>query len=126
MSKNALLICDPAISDLPITATPTNADQWPSSAATELFYDNLIAIVKRGYLGVRVKVAQMSDGSFLTMPAHNLSTPEGRMVRHLLESATAGSQPQTDEVMAKLEQEYIGQGLQLPEPIVSAGDGVTR
>lgn len=123
MNKRYIVLIDPSISPLPLTGEVADTDLWPSPEATEQYFDNVIALVERGFKGVRIKVADTSDGSFIAATPIDLSSPEGRMVGCLGLLASAGNQPPTCECMAILERVYREQHLPLPSPQTDAGEG---
>lgn len=103
-----------------------DADNWPSKNAADLFSKNLIAIVKRGFQGVRLQWTQRENGQILMAPAFNMATPEGRMFQWLHAIATKGRQLPTAEVVAILERVYREHNLPLPCPADESGKEGSR
>jgi hypothetical protein len=103
-----------------------NADSWPSKTATDLFSENLIAIVERGFQGVRLRWSQRANGQILMAPAFNMATPEGRLGKCLQAIATKGRQLLTAEVIAILERVYREQNLPLPSSPDESGKEGSR
>lgn len=102
------------------------ADNWPSKNATDLFSENLIAIVKRGFQGVRLRWTQRENRQILMAPAFNMATPEGRMGQCLHTFATKGHQLPTAEVISILERVYREHNLPLPSPADESGKAGSR
>ena len=63
MSTSVVLVVDPQVVAFPFLCEPENIDNWPSVKASEQFVENLVAIVERGFVGVRVRTGERGDAA---------------------------------------------------------------
>ncbi len=106
MTISMVAISDPEVGNTFFFGELDNTDSWPSRAATDQFSENLVAIVERGFQGVRLRSFQRANGQTLNVPAFDTATPEGRMFQRLYAMAKKGRQLPAAEVIAILERDY--------------------
>lgn len=114
MKISMVSISDPVVGDQFFCGELDNADNWPSKAATDQFSENLVAIVERGFQGIRLRSFQRANGQTLNAPAFDTATPEGRMFQRLYAMAKKGRQLPAAEVIAILERDYREHNSPLP------------
>lgn len=92
-------------------------DDWENVAGRKLIFAIAQAIVDAGYKGVWIEIlGQIDDGELAWTIYQDPRTPEGRMVRCLMNLAAVGKDLCPPyQALAMLDQAYRDQGLQLPK-----------
>jgi hypothetical protein len=116
MSNTILVMGDARAGHLPYAIEPEDADAWHNPAGETRMGEILVAIVKAGFPGIKIKVlGKTSAGRLLWNLFYNVETPEGRLAQALYAFAKAGNKLfPVDEALSILERVYREQGLPLP------------
>ena len=100
---------------MPYIAEPENIDLWPSAQATRRAHETLIELFSRGYEGVKLQVAKLSDGHTLIDYQLDAETAAGRFAQIVMMLAKSGRAQPPDEAIAVLNRIYRERGLAIPQ-----------
>ncbi len=109
---------------LPISVPVENADEWNNPEGELQLYYIAQALIAHGFEGVMFKVlATSANGRFMYTMPHDLSSPEGKYIAAMWESARNGQQlPDVDSALVAVRTAYRQAGLPLPNKVSPNGE----